>query len=61
MRIYGSLNLNPPVLDTLGMILTVKFTSDKCKNAYIISFPIMNVIYDISDGTETFITLIDWG
>lgn len=38
--IKGSLSTSPAVIDTVGMTMTVKFTSILCSNAYLIYYPI---------------------
>jgi hypothetical protein len=40
--IKGSLSTSPAVIDTVGMSLTVKFTSILCSNAYLIYYPIFD-------------------
>ena len=42
------------------MSLTVKFTSLLCSNAYIVTYPIYDMKYDVSIGSKVLITQLNW-
>ena len=50
MTIKG--DLPPNVVDPVGTTLSIHFTSDKCQNAYISSYPINSCTYDVSLGSS---------
>jgi hypothetical protein len=52
MRVYMNLATSPEVTDTVGVMVSVQFTSDLCQNAYIITSPILYFKYDISTGSK---------
>ena len=52
MRVFMNLATSPEVTDTVGVQVTVQFTSDLCQNAYIISSPILPFKYDISTASK---------
>jgi hypothetical protein len=58
MKIFG--HLPPGVADSIGMLLTIKFTSDLCQNAFIISYPIESLTYDISSGAPYQFNKLEW-
>lgn len=58
MRIFGDIGTS--VIDTIGMLLTIKFTSDICTNAYVVPYPIDTNNYDISFNEVHIITYLAW-
>ena len=60
MRVFMNLATTPMVKDNAGVPITVTFSSEKCQNAYIVTYPVLAFRYDIVSGTRGLVTQIQW-